>query len=60
MPYGHNSESAQKILWIQLKIGNGHLGKLAIVMLDSSMMKKMAAYSKANSKKHVSARWLLG
>ena len=52
--------SAWKILQTLLKEGNGCLGKLAIDTLDSSMMKKMAADSKAKGKKPGSARGLLG
>ena len=47
----NNPESAQKILRPDLKNGNDHLGKLAIDRLDSSMMKKMAAYFKTKGKK---------
>ena len=45
MPYVHLTESALTILQTRLKKGNGRLGN-AIDMLDSQMMKKMAADSK--------------
>ena len=53
-------ESAWKILRTRLKKGNGRLGKLAIDTLDSSMMKKTAADSKAKGKKPGSTHGLLG
>ena len=42
------------------KIINGRLGKTAIDMPDSSMMKKTAANSKAKGKKRGSTHGLLG
>ncbi len=42
MPYVHNLEIARRILRIQPKTGNGHLGKTAIDALDSSMKKRAA------------------
>ena len=51
VPYVDNSESTQKIYGLDLKRGNGRLGKLAIDTLDSLLMKKMAADSKAKGKK---------
>ena len=60
--YVHNPESKRKILQSQLlkKRGNGHHGKLAMDTLDPSMMKKMAADSKAKGKKPGSTRGLPG
>ena len=49
----HNPESSQNILWTRLKKGNGHLRKLIMDTLDSSMMKKMAADLMAKGKKLV-------
>ena len=60
VPYIHNPESTRKILRTQLKKGNGRLGKPAIDVLDSSLMKKMAADLKAKGKKHGSTFSLLG
>ena len=59
VPYIHNPERAQKILWTRLKKGNGRLGKPAIDTLDSSMVKKTAADSKAKGKKPGSTSSLL-
>ena len=42
------------------KRGNGRFGKLSKDTLDSSMMKKMTAVSKAKGKKPVSTRGLFG
>ena len=42
------------------KKGNGHLGKIAIDTLDSSMVKKTAADSKAKGNKPGSTCGLLG
>ena len=54
--YVHNLGSARKILWTQLRKENGHLGKLAIDTLASSMMKKTPADLKAKGKKPGSTR----
>ena len=43
-------ESTLNILRTRLNKGNGRLGKPAIDTLDSSMIKKMAADSKAKGK----------
>ena len=56
--YDRNPESAWKILRTQLE-KKSHLGKPAIVTLDSSMMGKMAAESKAKGKKPGSTCGLL-
>ena len=53
-------ESAGKILWTQFKKGDSLFGKFTIDTLDSSMIKKMAADSKAKGKKPGSTRGLLG
>ncbi len=45
---------------LDLKNGNYHLGKSVIDTLDSLMMKKIAADSKAKGKKHGSTCGLLG
>ena len=50
VPYIHNPESTWKILWIQLKKGNGRLGNLALDTLDSSMMKEKNGCADKNSK----------
>ena len=48
------------ILRTQLRNRNGHLGKLAIDTLDSSMMKKTAADSKAKGKNtELWSAWLI-
>ena len=60
MVYVNDPESAQQILWSQLKNGNSCLGKLVIDTLDSLTMKKTAVESMANENKPGSTRSLLG